>query len=125
MNPTKEKSVAPSTQPALELIAFAMLSPEVAHRKLRALLLANPNYFGDLSGSLLKAILNIQQNTTYESIGGIGYSAQLRQMHATIQINQNSGYSGDRHSSCSKEFVRFYLSDDGGKTWEDHGPSRA
>ena len=117
----RNKSVAPSTQPALELIALARLSPELARQNLRALLLANPNYFGNVTGSSFKAVLNIQEDTTYESIGAVGYNPQLEQLRATINIKQSSGYSGDLSTRGSEEYVRFYLSYDGGSTWRDQG----
>jgi hypothetical protein len=122
MPPTKKsRPIAPSTQPALELIALAKLSPEMARHNLRALLLANPNYFGNVTGSSFKAVLNIQQDTAYESIGCVGYNPQLEQLRATINIKQNSGYSGDICTGGSEEYVRFYLSNDGGATWQDQG----
>ncbi len=122
MPPPKEsRPIAPSTRPALELIALAKLSPEMARHNLRALLLANPNYFGNVTGSSFKAVLNIQQDTTYESIGCVGYNPQLEQLRATINIKRNSGYSGDICTGGSEEYVRFYLSSDGGATWQDQG----
>jgi hypothetical protein len=112
---------APSTQPALELIALARLSPEQAGLKLRALLLANPNYFGKVPSSSFMAVLKIQEDTTYECISRIGYDLQHEQLCATIEIKQASGYSGDAFIHGSEEFVRFYLSYDGGSTWLDQG----
>jgi hypothetical protein len=39
----------------------------------RALILANPNYFGNLKNSKFKPKLNIQSNTFYEEIGCVGF----------------------------------------------------
>jgi hypothetical protein len=113
--------IPPSPQPALELISLAKMSPEQARQNLRALLLANPNYFGNITGSSFKAVLNIEGNTDYESIGCVGYNPQLEQLRATINIKQTSGYSGGVCTSGSEEYVRFYLSYDGGSTWQDQG----
>ena len=124
MNPPLKQPVAPSTKPALELIALARLSPEVARQNLRALLLANPNYFGNVTGSSFKAVLNIHEDTTYESIGAIGYDPQLERLRAIINIKRSRGYSGDITTRGSEEYVRFYLSYDDGSTWYDQG-SRA
>src|ERR1035438_8145015 len=115
------KPVAASTRPALELISLARLSPEVARQNLRALLLANPNYFGNVTGSSFKAVLHIQEDTTYERLGCFGYSPELKQLRATISINQTEGYSGNIRAQGSEEYVRFYLSSDGGTTWQDQG----
>ncbi len=112
---------APSAQPALELIALARLSPEQARQKLRALLLANPNYFGKVPSRSFIAVLKIHEDTTYESITRVGYDPQREQLCATIDIKQASGYSGDAFIHGSEEFVRFYLSYDGGVTWLDQG----
>jgi len=115
------KPVAVSARPALELISLAKLSPEVARQNLRALLLANPNYFGNVTGSSFKAVLHIQEDTTYERLGGFGYSPELKQLRAAITINQTEGYSGTLRAHGSEEYVRFYLSSDGGTTWQDQG----
>jgi len=121
MNFPHGKPIAASTRPALELISLARLSPELARRNLRALLLANPNYFGNVTGSSFKAVLHIQEDTTYERLGCFGYSPELKQLRATITINQTEGYSGNIRANGSEEYVRFYLSSDDGKTWQDQG----
>jgi hypothetical protein len=115
------KLSAPSTQPALELIGLAQLSPDLARKRLRALLLANPNYFGKVPSKSFSAVLNIEEDTTYESIGHLGYDPQLRQLSAVIDVKQGKGYSNEVLVQGSQEFVRFYLSYDGGSTWLDQG----
>jgi hypothetical protein len=121
MNFPAVKPVAPSTHPALELIALAQLSPENARQRLRALLLANPKYFGNVPPASFNAVLKIQEDTTYERISSVAYDAQFEQLRASIDIRQAVGYSGAALINCSEEFVRFYLSDDGGATWADQG----
>ena len=117
------KTIAPSAQPALDLISLARLSHELACQNLRAILLANPNYFGNVSGSSLKAVLNIKGDTVYESITGVSYCPQLQQLRATIKIKQDNGYSLGIGTDGSQEYVRFYLSYDDGATWQDQGLS--
>ncbi len=117
------KTIAPSAQPALDLISLARLSHELACENLRALLLANPNYFGNVSGSSLKAVLNIKGDTAYESITSVSYCPRLEQLRATIKIKQESGYSLDIGAKASLEYVRFYFSYDDGSTWQDQGLS--
>lgn len=112
---------APSVQPALELIALAQLSPEVARQKLRALLLGNPNYFGRVPPATFNSVLKIQEDTTYECISRIGYQPEFEQLCATIDIKKPVGYSSDALIDGSEEFVRFYLSCDGGSRWLDQG----
>jgi hypothetical protein len=118
--PSKE-SVTPVSQPALDLIALAQQSPEQARRNLRAMLLAKPNHFGSLPGSSFRTVLQIEEDTTWESIGCVGYDRELEQLRATIYIKQSSGYSDDECATGSEEFVRFYLSYDGGATWQNQG----
>jgi hypothetical protein len=110
---------ARSAKPALELISLAKMAPDMAHRNLRALLLANPNYFGKITSNSFKAVLRIQQNTAYESIGYVTYCHSLEQLQATIHINECTGYSNV--DCASKEYVRFYLSYESGLSWHDQG----
>ncbi len=113
--------LAPSTHPALELIALAQLSPENARQRLRALLLANPRYFGNVPPTSFNTVLKIQEDTTYECIPSVAYEARTGQLRATIEIKQPAGYSGAAQINGSEEFVRFYVSYDGGATWLDQG----
>lgn len=114
-------SIARSAKPALELISLARMAPDIAHRNLRALLLNNPDYFGKITSNSFKAVLRIQQNTAYESIGYVAYCHEFEQLQATIHISDCTGYSD---ADCvSKEYVRFYLSYDGGTSWIDQGMS--
>lgn len=121
MNSPAVTPIAPATHPALELIALAQLSPEEAGQRLRALLLANPQYFGNVPPTSFHAVLKIQEDTTYECISCVAYDAQLEQIRATIDIKQAVGYSGVARINGSEEFVRFYVSYDGGVKWLDQG----
>lgn len=115
------RPAGPSTRPALELIALARLSPDAARKSLRTLLVANPDHFGNLSCNSLKAILKIENDTTYESLAGLGYRPHAERLRAVIRIKQRSGYSMDHSDRGSAEYVRFYLSYDGGSSWLDQG----
>ena len=112
---------ARSEKPAFELISLATMAPDLARRNLRSLLLANPDYFGRITSSSFKAVLRIQQDTRYESIGYVAYSPSIELLQATIHLSECTGYSGA--ARASKEYVRFYLSYDGGSTWRDQGMS--
>lgn len=87
----------------------------------RSLMLANPNYFGTMKASALPPVLSLQQDTTYEEIGCVGFQPRFNQLEAVVYVYQTSGYGGDVCSEGSTEYVRFYLSYDGGATWEDQG----
>ena len=121
MTSPKNHPVAASTEAAHDPISLAKLSPELARSNFHALLLANPNFFGNLANSEAQAVLNISGDTAYESLGCVGYNPQSQQLRAVINIKLSSGYSGGLCSSGSDEYVRFYLSYDNGATWQDQG----
>jgi hypothetical protein len=89
----------------------------------RSLLLQNPNYFGTLEQSKLKAVLPIQSNTAFEEIGCVGYQPQTNRLEATVYIKQAGGYGGGLCGQGSHEYVRFYASWDNGASWTDLGLS--
>jgi hypothetical protein len=89
----------------------------------RALLLSNPNYFGNLAKSPFKAVTSIQGNKTYEEIGCVGFHPQSKRLDAVIFVKEPFGYNGDVCTSGSQEYVRFYISYDNGATWTDEGYS--
>jgi hypothetical protein len=114
-------TLAPSLQPALELIYLAQVPPEEASQSLRKILLANPNYFGSLPENSLKVVLNIDSDIRYESLGSVSYIPMLRQAYVSIKLHQDRGYSFLVGEPASREYVRLYLSYDQGETWSDHG----
>ncbi len=86
------------------------------------LIVANPNYFGNLQGANIPAPkFPIQGNTYYENLGCLGLQPQFDLLKAVLYINQDNGYSGGLCSPGSQEYVRFYLSFDNGVTWQDQG----
>ncbi len=87
----------------------------------RALLLANPNYFGTLKVSPFPPVLNIQANPTYEEICSVGFQPQFNRLEAVVHVKQPSGYGGGVCSSGTPEYVRFYISYNNGATWDDAG----
>jgi len=65
--PTEEQpETAAAQKPPMRLF-------ERERQRFRALILANPNYFGNIKVSPFKPVLNIQSNTTYEEIGCVGF----------------------------------------------------
>src|SRR5271169_1123637 len=101
--------------------SIANRPPEQTRGHFKMLLLANPNYFGNVSGSGFKPVLSIASDTEYEELGCVGFSLQLSRLEATVSIKQSSGYDGGLCTAGSQEYVRFYLSFDGGGTWQDQG----
>ena len=88
----------------------------------RQLLLANPNYFGNLKESAFEPAIQFPCcNTYYEEIGCVGFQPQFDRLEAVIYVNQNSGYGGSICSPGTQEYVRFFLSDDNGASWQDLG----
>jgi hypothetical protein len=116
----KEQAASAAKKTATK-ISLTKLPPETARKNMKALLLANPNYFGNLKDSEFKSVLSISGETAFEDIGCVGFNPQLNRLEAVVYINQSTGYDGDICSSGSQEFVRFYLSYDGGATWQDQG----
>jgi hypothetical protein len=88
-------------------------------RHFRKLLLAN--HFGTIAGSPLEAKSAISGDTTYEELVCIGYQPQFKRLEGVVHIKQNNGYSGGLCSPGSKEYVRLFVSTDGGGTWTDKG----
>ncbi len=70
---------------------------------------------------LTHAEVKAKGNTTYEEIGGVGFQPDFNRLEAIVYVKQPLGYSGDICSAGSQEYLRFFLSFDGGATWEDQG----
>ena len=52
--------------------------------RFRALLLANPNYFGNLTDSPFEPKVKMSLNTTYEELGCVGYQPQFRRLEGVV-----------------------------------------
>ncbi len=99
----------------------ATLQFERERRQFRALILANPNYFGNLKTSPFQPVLDIQGNTTFEEIGCVGFQPQFNRLEAVVYVKQPSGYGGGVCSNGTPEYVRFFLTCDNGANWQDLG----
>lgn len=89
--------------------------------KFKALLLTNPNYFGNLTESTFQPVVSISGNTFYEELACVGYQPQQRRLEGVVYVYQPSGYGSDVCGPGSPEYVRFYISFDNGVTWFDQG----
>lgn len=113
------KTAIPKNSPPV-----ATEAPEQAPKErslFRALLAANPNYFGNLKTSPLPPVLPKQGDTFYEEIGCVGFHPQSHRLDAVVFVKQAFGYSGDICTKGSQECVRFYVSFDNGGSWVDQG----
>src|SRR6266436_1679862 len=82
---------------------------EVERSNFVPLLLENPNYFGNIDGSLFKPVKPIKSNTTYEEVVCVGLQPQMDRLESVIQVKRPSGYGGDICSAGSYEYVRFFV----------------
>jgi hypothetical protein len=92
---------------------------EAERSQFRLLLAKNPNYFGTIADSPLKAVAKIASNTSYEQLTCVGYNLDQSKLEATVQIKKPAGYGGDLCKDGTIEYVRFFL--DYGAGWEDQG----
>lgn len=87
----------------------------------RALLVGNPNYFGNLDASAFAPVIGVKGNTTYEEIKCVGFHPQMQRLDAVVFIKQPYGYGGGICLPGTREYVRFYISFDNGASWVDQG----
>jgi len=92
---------------------------EMERVQFKWLLLANPNYFGNLPMSEWKPVAPMTGNTKYEELSCLGLNLNLNMLEATVQIKLPYGYGGGLCGAGSTEWVRFYVDYGGG--WEDVG----
>jgi hypothetical protein len=92
---------------------------EMERASFRELLLTNPNYFGQLEKSDLKAQVAFTQNTKYEELKCVGYNPVLSTLEATFTVKLAAGYKGSLCQAGSYEYVRFFV--DYGSGWQDAG----
>ena len=59
-----------------------------------SLILENPNYFGNLEGSVFKPVKPMKGNPSYEELACVGLQTQLDRLEAVINIKRTAGYGG-------------------------------
>lgn len=87
----------------------------------KALLLGNPNYFGTAPDTPFKVFEKVAFSTSFEQLTCVGLNPTIDQLEAVVRVNQTNGYGGALCSAGSREYVRFFVSYDGGGTWTDAG----
>jgi len=83
---------------------------EFERKRFLPLLLANPNYFGNLQNSPLKPVKKIIANSSYEELKCVGFNPQLNRLEGVVWIKQTTRYNGGICTSGSLEYVSFFLS---------------
>lgn len=116
---TTPSATTATTTLTTTLAAATVHPPE--RTKFRALLLANPNYFGNLKDSPFKPVKPMVGNTTYEELTCVGYNPDANLLKAVVWVKLDGGYGGKICTNGSVEYVRFYVSFDNGASWQDQG----
>src|SRR4051812_23941147 len=96
---TKKGTKSPAVVKETDTVLY-----EKERAQFKALLLSNPNYFGNLKDSKFKAALQIQSNPTYEQIGCVGFQPQFNRLEAVVFVKQQSGYGGPLCSNGTQEY---------------------
>ena len=97
----------------------SMVKIDEKRSNFKALLLKNPNYFGNLVKSEFKPVFKMAPNASFEEITCVGYNPATNLLEATVAIKQPTGYNGNLCTYGSTEYVRFFV--DYGKGWQDVG----
>ena len=97
----------------------SVILPERLH--FESMLAKNPNYFGNIPGSKLKASFQLVTDTSYEELTCVGYNPDTSNMEATFSIKRSVGYLGNLCTRGSFEYVRFYMDFHDGAGFKDQG----
>ena len=71
----------------------------------------------------LSKFITLKGNTTYEELGCVGLDYHKEAFVATFKIKRNNGYGGSLCTTGSKEFVSFWVQEDGNCQWKHLGTS--
>jgi hypothetical protein len=116
---SKEAAGGPAAPDKPVVAAAVAIEEERAHFK--ALILANPNHFGNMPELGLPVVKAILQQTTYEELTCIGLHPEGNRLEAVVNIKRASGFGGGTCTAGSVEYVRFFVQRPGG--WHDLGVS--
>ncbi|HEY9599494.1 MAG TPA: hypothetical protein V6D33_17670, partial [Cyanophyceae cyanobacterium] len=92
---------------------------EPTRQKFQALILRNPNYFGNMPELDYEPVEIMSGNTSYEQLMCIGLNPQANRLEAVVDIKQHFGYQSGACDEGSLEYVRFYVERADG--WHDLG----
>ncbi|WP_031433017.1 peptidoglycan-binding domain-containing protein [Methylomarinum vadi] len=112
--------VGPITANALGIkVDFQVL--EIERANFRALLLTNPNYFGNKRVSKYQPVKQKKSDTSYEELKCVGYNPHVKQLYAVVHIKRDYGFLGGLCSTGSTEYIRFYIDWNNDGRWIDAG----
>lgn len=114
----KDKTEAGAVSAAAKKTVQA-LKIEHERANFKALLLANPNHFGNMPGLGFPVVKALSQKTTYEELTCIGLHPQGNRLEAVVNVKRHSGYGGGTCTDGSVEYVRFFVKRPAG--WHDLG----
>ena len=78
-------------------------------KKFLEILDQNPNYFGTVAGSTLKAVEQIKYDTTFEELKCIGLYPEDNLLEASLVVKLPYGFNGNLCTKGSYEYVRFFI----------------
>ncbi|WP_144375104.1 hypothetical protein [Thiolapillus brandeum] len=90
-------------------------------RMFRLLLQSNANYFGTAADDLLPVKIPICCNSYYEEISCVAWDQEAHLMAAMVTLHQPEGYAAGTRLTRAPEHLRFYISLNGGREWQDQG----
>lgn len=116
----KEKEKAERVSAALHKKTAAV---KVEHERasFKTLLLANPNYFGNMPELGFPSVKVMSQKTSYEELTCIGLHPEGNRLQAVVQVKRHSGYGGGPCTDGSVEYVRFFVRRPDPEGWHDLG----
>jgi hypothetical protein len=85
----------------------------------KALLLANPNHFGNMPELGFPTVKAMSQQTSYEELTCIGLHPGGNRLEAVVNVKRSFGFGGGTCTAGSIEYVRFFVKRPGG--WHDLG----
>ena len=109
------------TQMVIEVDSAVANPSEKDRRQFKALLLSNPNYFGNLINSPFPVVKQISGNTYWEQLTCVGFNPELVQLEAVVSIKRSTGYGGGLCTDGSTEYVRFFIDWEDGTGFHDVG----
>ena len=112
-----KKEAGGASAAAKKVVAAVKIEHERANFK--ALLLANPNHFGNMPDLGFPVVKALSQKTTYEELTCIGLHPQGNRLQAVVNVKRHSGYDGGTCTDGSVEYVRFFVRRPAG--WHDLG----